>query len=81
MSKADLGKIYKEILYKNGIIYFSEMMSSMFLILVETKDHQIIFSRTYPFTDKTKTQQRKLARSMLSTIRYKLINNEDLEIE
>lgn len=81
MSKADLGKIYKEKAVKNGIIYFTEMMSSMYLVLAEDSQHQIIFSRTYPFTDATKNKQRQLARNAFNTIKYKITNNEDLEAD
>lgn len=80
MSKADIGKIYKEKSTTNGIIYFSEMMSTMFIVLAEDKNHQIIFTKTFPFTDSTKVQQRKLARNTFNTIRYKLNNGfEELE--
>lgn len=81
MSKADLGKIYKEKAVKNGIVYFTEMMSSMYLVLAEDSQHQIIFSRTYPFTETTKEKQRKLARNMFNSVRYKILNNEDLEVD
>lgn len=82
MSKADLGKIYKEKSIKNGIIiYFTEMTPSMYLVLVEDSQHQIIFSRTYPFTETTKEKQRKLARNAFNSARYRLANDEDLEVD
>lgn len=82
MSKADLGKIYKEKAIKDGIVvYFTEMMSSMYLVLAEDSQHQIIFSRTYPFTEGSREKQRKLARNAFNSVRYRLANDEDLEVD
>lgn len=81
MSKADIGKIYKEKTITNGIIYFSEMMSAMFIVLAEDSNHQIIFTKTFPFTESTKTKQKKLARNTFNTIRYKLSNSSGEGLE
>lgn len=79
LSKADIGRIYKEKRISNGVIYFTEMMSSMFLVLAENASHQTVFSQIFPFTDTTKTEQRKLAKSTFNKVLYKFYNNVDLD--
>lgn len=78
MNRADIGRIYKEKRMSNGTIYFTEMMSSVFLVLAEDTNHQIIFSQIFPFTSTTKVNQRKLAKDIFNKIRQKLYNKEDL---
>lgn len=79
LSKADIGRIYKEKQTSNGVIYFTEMMSSMFLVLAENSSHQTVFSQIFPFTATTKTKQRKLAKDTFNRVLYKSYKNADLD--
>lgn len=81
MSKKDLGDIYKEKHSRNGIVYFSEMMDTMFLVVADTDSGETVYSRAFPYTKETKKAVRKSARNNFNTILYRMNNSLELEAD
>lgn len=77
----ELNGAYKTKSYKYGTVYIADLFNSMYLVIVEIPNSSDDFSKTFFYTESTKTQQRTSARRCFNKLRQLLAKGDYEAIE